>query len=377
MIQRTKMLTWSVLHRMRLTMKMTQHNCISSTSKLITEMYGGHIPVMVDTVVDVLDPKDSNIYVDMTFGAGGHSKAILQRAPEARIVCLDQDPKAHESALALSKIYNPGQIMPCIGTFSSLPKIMADLNIEAESVDGFLFDVGASSMQFDTPERGFSLSKDGILDMRMDQGRENTVSAMDVVNNLEEKDLTEILRKYGDEKKAKQIARALVEWRYMFGKIRKTKQLVDIIESVFGEQYHNDKLNRRASVATRSFQALRIFVNNELNELHNGLVAAHHFLKPEGKCLALTFHSLEDRIVKRHFHGIDIDEKLNMSLRDKSRLSDKFRKFNDAYDVDSLNIMLNDKKWSPISKKIMHPNEEECKENPRARSAKLRAARKL
>ncbi|CAG2210886.1 Probable methyltransferase-like protein 15,Probable methyltransferase-like protein 15 homolog [Mytilus edulis] len=172
------MLTWSVLHKMRLTMKMTQHSCISSTSKLITEMYGGHIPVMVDTVVDVLDPTDSNIYVDMTFGAG-----------------------AHESALALSKIYNPGQIMPYMGKFSSLPKIMADLNIEAESVDGFLFDVGASSMQFDTPERGFSLSKDGILDMRMDQGRENTVSAMDVVNNLEERDLTEILRKYGDEKK--------------------------------------------------------------------------------------------------------------------------------------------------------------------------------
>ncbi|CAC5387731.1 Ribosomal RNA small subunit methyltransferase H,Probable methyltransferase-like protein 15,Probable methyltransferase-like protein 15 homolog,Putative methyltransferase-like protein 15P1 [Mytilus coruscus] len=220
---------------MRLTMKMTQHRCISSTSKLITEMYGGHIPVMVDTVVDVLDPKDSNIYVDMTFGAGGHSKAILQRAPEARVVCLDKDPKAYESALALSKIYNPGQIMPCIGKFSSLPNIMTELNIEAETIDGFLFDVGASSMQFDTPERGFSLSKDGILDMRMDQGRENNVSAMDVVNNLEERDLTEILRKYGDEKKSKQIARALVEWRYMYGKIRKTKQLVDIIESVFGE----------------------------------------------------------------------------------------------------------------------------------------------
>ena len=129
-------------------------------------------------------------------------------------------------------------------------------------------------------------------------------------------------------------------------------------------------MNRRSHVATQTFQALRIFVNNELNELNNGLVAAHHFLRTGGKCLTVTFHSLEDRIVKRHFHGIDLDDKINMSLRDKFRMRNNIISF----DQEKVEKLLHDRKWTPLFKKVIEPTDRECKENPRSRSSRLRAA---
>ncbi|XP_062595760.1 probable methyltransferase-like protein 15 homolog [Saccostrea cucullata] len=330
-----------------------------------------HVPVMVKKVLEVLNPQQGQLFIDMTFGAGGHTKAILTENPEARVVCVDRDPLAFSYAQELAKSYKPGQVLTCLGKFSETPQILYQLGITPGSVDGILFDVGASSMQYDQSNRGFSLSRDSPLDMRMDQGRDpDSVTAMDVVNHLSVQELRDIIKKYGEDHIANQIAHAIVEARYVMGKITTTKQLAEVIENVFEEKILRDKLNRKSHVATRTFQALRIFVNNELNEINNGLEVAYHYLKPGGVCVGISFHSLEDRIFKRHFHGIEMDEAKNLSVKQKSRM---MRDHHQKYDKELIKIILK-KRWIPVSKKVTTPEEEEVLENPRSRSAKLRAA---
>ncbi|KAK2145871.1 hypothetical protein LSH36_650g00007 [Paralvinella palmiformis] len=202
-------------------------------------------------------------------------------------------------------VFSP-QIFPLFGKFSQIHELLQPYGYGQDSLDGALFDVGASSMQFDDNTRGFSLSADGPLDMRMDKGR----------------------------------------------------------------QPGRDKLYRQAHVATRTFQALRIFVNNELNELYNGLEIVHQLLRPGAPCVAVSFHSLEDRIIKRAFHGIDMDAKINMGVAAQHRAGSK------TYNRDEMMEILH-KDWDPIMKGAILPSEGEVMENPRARSAKLRAAWKM
>uniref|UniRef100_A0A0B7AGA6 Methyltransferase-like protein 15 n=1 Tax=Arion vulgaris TaxID=1028688 RepID=A0A0B7AGA6_9EUPU len=267
-----------------------------------------HVPVMVNEVLQILQPKNGQIIVDMTFGAGGHAKEILKAAPDVRYFASDRDPLANSIAIELASEHSQSQITPILSRFSEIPIHLHQHGIEPGSVDSFLFDLGASSMQFDMSERGFSLSRDGPLDMRMD----------------------------GD-----------------------------------SGAFRQDKLSHHAHVATKCFQALRIFVNNELNEIHNGLEIARHYLKPQGCCVVISFHSLEDRIVKRHFLDIDIDETSNMSIHDH------FRNAEVSFDVKTIQEEFMAKVWQPLSRKVMESSEEECYKNPRARSAKLRAALKL
>ncbi|XP_064634563.1 12S rRNA N4-methylcytidine methyltransferase-like isoform X2 [Lineus longissimus] len=330
-----------------------------------------HIPVMKDEVLQILNPQSGQVFLDMTFGAGGHTQSILETYPGVKVIALDRDPLAYRIGTELQKYYGD-RLIPVQGRFSEVEDLLRDIGIEESSLDGALFDCGVSSMQFETAKRGFSLVRDGPLDMRMDWNRDPAKpTAADVVNHLNQQGLYEILKKYGEEKKARVIAQAIIDARYTYGKFKTTKELAQVVESVFMEgAYRKDKLMRHAHVATKTFQALRIFVNDELNELYNGLEQVYKLLKPgTGRCVAISFHSLEDRIIKRHFHGIDIDTDKNMTVSDQMRL----RSYGVSHSWDEMADIV-ESKWTPLSKRISLASELEVHQNPRSRSAKLRAA---
>ncbi|XP_023219921.1 probable methyltransferase-like protein 15 [Centruroides sculpturatus] len=225
-------------------------------------------------------------------------------------------------------------------------------------------------MQFSNPQRGFALSANGPLDMRMDGERfPNQPTASDVVNNLDFPSLVKIFKIYGEERYAKKIAQVLIDARFMMKKIRTTQELADIVSVVVTEP-RLDKLERKAHSATKVFQALRIFVNNELNELNYGMEMAYQYLKRGGRVVTLTFHSLEDRIIKRHLMDIDINEPVSSSLSQKYKNASLWHSEENMKDIMS-------KRWCPINKKVITPTEEEIELNPRSRSAKLRAAMKI
>uniref|UniRef100_F7GN12 12S rRNA N(4)-cytidine methyltransferase METTL15 n=1 Tax=Macaca mulatta TaxID=9544 RepID=F7GN12_MACMU len=276
-----------------------------------------HIPVMVDEVVHCLSPQKGQIFLDMTFGSGGHTKAILQKESDIVLYALDRDPTAYALAEHLSELY-PKQIRAVLGQFSQAEALLTKAGVQPGTFDGVLMDLGCSSMQLDTPERGFSLRKDGPLDMRMDGGRyPDMPTAADVVNALDQPALASILRTYGEEKHARKIASAIVQARSIYP-ITRTQQLASIVAGAFPPSAiyaRKDLLQRSTHIATKTFQALRIFVNNELNELYTGLKTAQKFLRPGGRLVALSFHSLEDRIIKRFLLGISMTERFNLSVR--------------------------------------------------------------
>lgn len=329
----------------------------------------GHIPAMTKEVLQYLQPSPGKIYVDMTFGAGGHTTEILKSAPNVTIFTLDRDPVAYNIAQDLSKNY-PGQVIPLLGRFSDLSSLLSEHKVEKNSIDGFLFDFGCSSMQFDNAERGFSLSKNGPLDMRMDGCRcpENPTAA-DVIERADEIDLYHILKIYGQEKKARKIAHALIEARYMYKKLETTKELAQLVESVFDNQIRKDRLGRFSHCATKTFQALRIFVNNELNEINYGMVLAQNYLKIGGCLITISFHSLEDTVVKRHMTGNITDSMANaMPL--------KYLNYDKSFCIDELNDIVRSP-WIMMHKHVLTPSSEEINKNPRVRSAKFRAITKV
>lgn len=325
-----------------------------------------HVPVMAVETIKFLKPQDNELFLDMTFGAGGHTKEILKVAPNAKVIALDRDPTAHQMALDLAKKY-PGQIFPVLGRFSELPEKLSKLNVNQQSIDGVIFDFGCSSMQFDEGSRGFSISKNGPLDMRMDQDRfPDSPSAAEILSKIDEMDLARILKIYGEEKQAKKIARAIVETRYSIKKIETTKELADLVQSCLGSgSFRLDKLQRPSHPATKTFQALRIFVNNELNEINYGMILAHRYLKIGGKMIAITFHSLEDTIVKRHVMGNVLNDMANT-------LPLKYCSHTISYEHEVMeNVMKSS--WHQMTKHVVLPSDDEVEQNPRSRSAKLRA----
>lgn len=328
-----------------------------------------HIPVMVNEVLECLQPEPGQTFIDMTFGAGGHSQRILESAPDIKLFVLDRDPVSYSIARRLAVRF-PGQVEPLLGRFSELPVLLKSHGIKHNSIDGILFDLGCSSMQFDVAERGFSVSKDGPLDMRMDGDRfPEEPTAADILAKVDEEDLVKILRVYGEEKQAKKIARAVIEARYTFKKLQTTSELGDLVASVCVDEERLDKLQRRVHSATKTFQALRIFVNNEVNELNYGMIVAETYLKVGGKLVTLTFHSLEDRIVKRHLLGNVIDNAINP-------LPLKYTNASLWYDRNEVDSLLHSN-WKLIHKHVLTPSVEEISANPRGRSAKLRAATKV
>ncbi|KAM6157956.1 12S rRNA N(4)-cytidine methyltransferase METTL15 [Rhynchocyon petersi] len=360
-----------------------EQSCKSQVQELLPNQDGEseaaaklHIPVMVDEVVRCLAPQKGQIFLDMTFGSGGHTRAILHKESDILLYTLDRDPTAYTIAKKLSEFY-PKQIQPMLGQFSQAEALLMKAGVQPETLDGVLLDLGCSSMQLDAPERGFSLRKDGPLDMRMDGSRyPDMPTAADVVNALDQQALASILRTYGEEKHAKKIASAIVQARTIYP-ITRTQQLASIIAGAFpasATYARKDLLQRPSHVATKTFQAIRIFVNNELNELYTGLQTAQKFLRPGGRLVALSFHSLEDRIVKRFLLGISMTEKFNLSARQKILKIPQLGSGQENKDTISTQAPL---MWELIHKKVVTPEDQEVEGNPRGRSAKLRAAIKL
>lgn len=323
-----------------------------------------HIPVMSEEVLSIFNPQKGQTFLDLTFGAGGHTKLLLNSCKDVTVYGLDRDPVAYELAVQTASTLNQGVLNPLIGRFSDLSDQLRDMNIGANFFDGVLIDCGCSSMQFDNGERGFSISRNGPLDMRMDRGRiDSQPSAADVLANISEENLARVLKVYGEEKQSKKIARAVIEARYMFKRLRTTSELAQLVESVYGFSMKEDKLQRPSHVATKTFQALRILVNDELNELNYAMNLAHLYLKKGGKVIAISFHSLEDRVVKSHLTSVPFGG------------NDQKSKNYAAVQLDK-NYMdtIMERPWTVVNKHVIAPTEEEVAKNPRSRSAKLRAA---
>ncbi|MBT9371036.1 16S rRNA (cytosine(1402)-N(4))-methyltransferase RsmH [Rhizobium sp. CSW-27] len=304
-----------------------------------TEADGGpvrHIPVMLEEVLQALAPAPGRIILDGTFGAGGYTRGIL--AAGADVIALDRDPNAIAGGQALVAEAG-GRLKLIASRFSAL----AD-HAPPGGLDGVVLDVGVSSMQIDEAERGFSFQRNGPLDMRMSA---SGVSAADVVNRAKAGDLARIFGFLGEEKQAGRIARA-IEKRRATEPFVTTRDLANLIESV-NPRKAKDKIHP----ATRVFQALRIFVNDELGELARALFAAERALKPGGRLVVVSFHSLEDRIVKRF-------------LADRSGRAAGSRHLPMVEDRPAV--------FEPVGKGMMSATRAEAEENPRARSAKLRAA---
>lgn len=246
-----------------------------------------HIPVLLDDVVDVLAPRDGAVYVDATFGAGGYSRALLEAA-DCTVWGIDRDPDAADAGNEMAAGYG-NRLTVLNGRFGDMRELL--MGVGVTQVDGIALDLGVSSMQIDDPARGFSFRFDGPLDMRMER---DGMSAADAVNMLAEKELADIIYRYGEERASRKIARAIVELREQ-SPITRTGQLAELVRRVVRRS--KDGIDP----ATRTFQALRIYVNEELAELDRGLAAAAALLREGGRLAAVSFHSLEDRRLKTFF----------------------------------------------------------------------------
>jgi 16S rRNA (cytosine1402-N4)-methyltransferase len=305
----------------------------------------GHVPVMLAEVLESLAPQEGATYLDATFGGGGYARAILESAPGCTVFAIDRDPDAIARGAALAQRF-AGRLHLIEGRFGDMLSLLRDRGIAA--LDGVVMDLGVSSFQLDQAERGFSFRADGPLDMRMEK---SGPSAADLVNSLQERDLADIIFRFGEERFARRIARAIVARR---------------AEAPFTTTADLAALVRRAvprdpsgiDGATRSFQALRIAVNDELGEVERGIAAAMELLAPGGRLVVVAFHSLEDRIVKQAMAAAS--GRGGASRHDPAALSGRAKP---AFHL--------------LTPRALRPQEAECSANPRARSARLRGIERL
>lgn len=307
-----------------------------------------HKPVLFNETLNLLDPKDGSVVVDATLGGGGHANGILDRiGPNGLLIGIDRDPEAIEYNRRRLKDYGE-RVQIYQGNFSELKSILAAAGVP--EIDGILFDLGVSSHQLDA-ERGFSFMRDEELDMRMSR-EENTPSAADIVNGYSEFDLADIIWKYGEERYSRRIAKAIVERRAL-KPISRTSELADIVKSAVGSKYRRQEIHP----ATRTFQAIRIEVNRELESVESVIPYAVDALKVGGRICVISFHSLEDRIIKRTFR------KLSGYCECPSKLLECRCGAKEVLKV--------------LTKKPVVAGDEEVRDNPRSRSAKLRCAVKI
>lgn len=304
-----------------------------------------HIPVMLDEVLAALAPKDGEVYVDGTFGAGGYTRAILEAA-DCKVIAIDRDATALARGAVLAEEF--GERLTLVrGCFGDARAHLDELGVDR--VNGFVLDIGVSSMQLDEAERGFSFRFDAPLDMRMD-AQSDGLTAADIVNETPEEDLANIIYRYGEERMSRRIARKIVE-RRAEAPIATTFELADIVRSVVPKS-PKDQIDP----ATRTFQALRIAVNDELGELERALGAAASVLAPAGRLVIVSFHSLEDSLVKS-------------SMREQAGLVPSGSRYLPDPGQNQQAAL-----FTLPSKKAVFPTEEEMRVNPRARSARLRCA---
>ncbi|NTU76499.1 MAG: 16S rRNA (cytosine(1402)-N(4))-methyltransferase RsmH [Alphaproteobacteria bacterium] len=300
-----------------------------------------HIPVMLREVIDALAPRSHGVYVDGTFGRGGYSRALLSSAT-TQVYGIDRDPDALQAGRDLSAEFAP-RFKLLQGTFGEMRALLAAENVMA--VDGVALDLGVSSPQLDQPERGFSFQEDGPLDMRMSR---SGATAAEIVNETSERELADIIFNYGEERYARRVAKNIVSARKE-KPFARTRQLAEVVRKSVPRS--EDGLDP----ATRTFQALRIVVNDELGELKRGLRAAEVLLKPKGRLAVVSFHSLEDRCVKEF-------------LRQRGASAPQTSRHlpaNDQPAPPSFNV---------LTTKPLRPSDAEVAANPRAISARLRAA---
>ena len=305
-----------------------------------------HKSVLLDESIEGLNIREDGIYVDCTLGGGGHTEEILKRATKGKVIGIDQDDYAIERAK--EKLGSFKNFIPVNNNFSNIDEILDELNID--KVDGIMFDLGVSSFQLDIPERGFSYNHDMPLDMRMDKSQ--TTTARHIVNGYEENELSRILWDYGEEKWAARIAKFIVQEReHEF--IETTGQLVSIIKKAIPKQVRQEG----SHPAKKTFQAIRIEVNRELEILENTIKSAVERLNEEGRICVITFHSLEDRIIKNTFAELNKDcicpPEFPKCMCDHRR------------------------KLKLITKKPIIPSEDELTKNRRAHSAKLRIGERV
>ncbi len=301
-----------------------------------------HETVLLKEAVDALDVKADGIYVDGTFGRGGHSRELLSRlGTRGRVIALDRDPQAIAAAEQLGDV----RLTARRAQFSALVDVLREMALDG--VDGVLLDLGVSSPQIDDASRGFSFKQDGPLDMRMDP--QSGTSVAQWLMQASEKEIGEVIKNYGEERFAKQIARAIVAARSQRS-IQRTRELAEIVAKAVPTR------EPRQDPATRTFQALRIFINRELEELEMTLPQCVACLKPGGRLVIISFHSLEDRIVKRFMARLAKPEvPKRLPLRDSEMPKGSLR----------------------LIGKPVRPNQDEVQRNPRARSAIMRVAERL
>lgn len=302
-----------------------------------------HVPVLPKEVIDLLEPRPGGLYVDATAGGGGHSRALLESsAPDGRVLSLDADPIAVERVTRALNEFGSRSVVVC-ENFRNLARIAKSAGFAL--VDGILFDLGLSSDQLADPSRGFSLMLDGTLDMRFDPAQQDPTAA-DLVNNLSQAELADLIFTLGEDRRSRQIARAIVDAR----PIHTSGELATIIARAIGRR-------EKIHPATRTFQALRIAVNDELGALTDALRQAVELLHPEGRLAVISFHSLEDRAVKQF-----------MQREARDCLCPPNAPTCVCHHCATLRI---------VTRKPIQPADIEVAQNPRSRSAKLRVAEKL
>lgn len=304
-----------------------------------------HIPVLIDEVIKYLDPRDNETYVDATFGAGGYSRAILSHA-KCKVYAIDRDKNAKKIADKLKEEFKE-RFDFLSGNFSDIKKLLK--SVEVSKVNGIVFDLGVSSMQLDQKDRGFSFDSDAKLDMRMNQ--DSDLSAFEVVNNFSQEELASIIKEFGEEPKAKLIAKKIIDRRKTH-KITSCREFADIVRSL----YHGYS---KTDPATRTFQAIRIYVNKELDEISLALKECKELLKIDARLLVVSFHSLEDGLVKEF-------------LKKESGSNVSFSRYEPVFE---------DKNFTPtfkiLTKSAIKPSENEIKFNNRSRSSRMRVAIKI
>ncbi len=310
-----------------------------------------HAPVMRAEILEALSPRDGGLYLDGTFGGGGYTRALLDAA-HTTVLALDRDPAAIARGRAL-EAERAGRLALVEARFSDMEQVAASRGIAG--VDGIALDLGLSSDQLGDPARGFSFMQDGPLDMRMSpEGPHAGPSAADLVNDLEEPDLSRLIFTLGEEPRARAIARAIVTAR-AHAPVARTSQLADIVSRAVGGPKSKGRGAHKIHPATKTFQALRIAVNRELEELALGLAAAERLLKPAGRLAVVSFHSLEDRAVKRFL----------VERSGRQAAPSRHRPAREEGPAPSFRL---------LDRHALKPGEEEVARNPRARSARLRAA---
>jgi 16S rRNA (cytosine1402-N4)-methyltransferase len=313
-------------------------------------MHRYHTPIMLEEVIGFLEPLSGNIYLDGTLGTGGHAEAILARsAPSGRVVGIDADPESVEIARKRLAPYGD-RILLVHGRYEKARDILSEKGVSA--VHGVLLDLGISQVQLEKPERGFSFSREGPLDMRMD--RTCGTPASKLLERLPEDEMALLFRTYGEERWARRIAKAIARRRKDKGDIATTRELVETVLGALPRQARRARIHP----ATRVFMALRIAVNRELDALEKFLSDLPCLLHKGGRCCVLSFHSLEDRIVKQQFRRLE-----QISPRSGTSECDS------SFDEGTF--------FRQVRKKVLRPREEEIIRNPLARSAKLRVAERL